>query len=498
VRPATALCLAAFCWPANAGCEGENVTGAAYEIVCDDETGLCWQDPQRNAAVIGDTGLISQEALRYCDELVLGGFDDWRLPSIDELRSIIAGAPNTEPGGVCGVIAGADLSAAQDPTCFGEPRGEGPNVDGCYLQLGLTGPCDRPDPATENHALETWALDAAADSPERWLSFVSFDLGAVGFNHVCSLAEVRCVRDGSEGLATPTSPDNTFSIDPLRTAACDLDLCEGADRLDVTIGLPEALTTTPFQLMAFLYTADGWTFPPIRPPDGGTSYDQVVMPDISVDRPAALTVPGCTYYREELLAGDYQLFVQLLMHDDFPPLARAGDYWWGEAEAPFAFPFDGSAHAAATMNVDITLEPWTASSICSTATPFDCGDGSCALDPTGCVAMCDPAPSDADIFTCRYGNTFEPDNCGDFPVAAGWATMTDVEAFCAGQPEVDVPTVRVTRADSCQLERGQFAAAERCVVNAGMGRTWYSYDTPAGICTAILGGAAETGPFCDL
>ena len=50
-----------------------------YSIWCDDETGLCWQDPQKDAYDLEDPGLIQPDAVRCCEELVLAGYDDWRM-----------------------------------------------------------------------------------------------------------------------------------------------------------------------------------------------------------------------------------------------------------------------------------------------------------------------------------------------------------------------------------------------------------------------------------
>ncbi len=58
---------------------------AAKEIVTDHLTSLVWQDSSVNA-----TSLYTlNEANNACNVLTLGGWSDWRLPTIEELRSLV-------------------------------------------------------------------------------------------------------------------------------------------------------------------------------------------------------------------------------------------------------------------------------------------------------------------------------------------------------------------------------------------------------------------------
>ncbi len=57
------------------------------DIVIDNITGLQWQDDEKiKTEAIDKTW---NDAKTYCDNLTLGGYDDWRLPNIDELETIV-------------------------------------------------------------------------------------------------------------------------------------------------------------------------------------------------------------------------------------------------------------------------------------------------------------------------------------------------------------------------------------------------------------------------
>ena len=329
---------------------------------CDPESGLCWQNPQRLGLDMDDAGLIAAEASPYCESLVLDGHADWRVPTVDELRTLIAGNPPSQPGGGCRVTSGSRTGDGFYTACHGGERFAGPGADGCYWKATIEGRCDKPDvAAVKGKMLETWASDRAVNDPEHWTAYVSFDTGGVGFNHNCSYADVRCVRDDDGRIpdcmenGTCTN-DDRYQSDPELTAVCDADVCATSDAIEVTMYVPDELDTQPHQLMVFWYREADWRVPPMRPPDGGTDYNQVMKPAIGRDRPLTIRVPACTYYREAILNGEYRLWAHLQIGKRSQPMPQPGDYFWASDE-PVTFPLNGTSHDGTVVPMDITLRP---------------------------------------------------------------------------------------------------------------------------------------------
>ena len=111
--------------------------GAVDGLWVDSTTGLWWQNPGTEKLFTFD------EAIAYCEGLKWSGQDDWRLPTIGELRSLIRGCPGTQTDGACGVT-----DSCMTEYCFGNecrdcPFSGGPGKSGCYWDVALGGSCQR-------------------------------------------------------------------------------------------------------------------------------------------------------------------------------------------------------------------------------------------------------------------------------------------------------------------------------------------------------------------
>jgi hypothetical protein len=97
------------------------------KVHVDQTTSLLWYQAsgQRNVA----------EALQYCDALNVVGYDDWRLPTIDDVRQLIDGCEVMEAGGGCPLGAECtETTCNSSESCPRCEAGEGPHELGFYLR----------------------------------------------------------------------------------------------------------------------------------------------------------------------------------------------------------------------------------------------------------------------------------------------------------------------------------------------------------------------------
>ena len=113
-------------------------------------------------------------AKKYCEDLTEGGYTDWRLPNIDELRTLIQNHSGTQSGGSCPISEKAGKLAWSDRT------------DGCNGIIG----------SNFSKLGDTdwfWSSSVHSANPYyRWL--VYFYYGHVSDSNVAINNYVRCVR----------------------------------------------------------------------------------------------------------------------------------------------------------------------------------------------------------------------------------------------------------------------------------------------------------------
>jgi hypothetical protein len=155
----------------------------------DQGTGLRWQDRLPASA------MTWQAAVDYCaanpDRLPGEGWpfpslDGWRLPAIDELRTLVGGCPASETGGVCGVTADCLGHAACASACAPCVEASGGDQT-CYGHEWLS------DSYSSPRCREYWSASPDPDAPgEAWL--LDFSNAAIAHAPVTEVHWVACVR----------------------------------------------------------------------------------------------------------------------------------------------------------------------------------------------------------------------------------------------------------------------------------------------------------------
>jgi len=160
----------------NSGEEAES----KFTVWNDPNSGLFWIDPT------AETNLSRQGGIDFCDQLMLDGKDDWRLPTLDELRSLIRGCPDTELDGRCQVWEGSgydDLKSKTNAPCSGCEKNDGPHAEtGGYYDSELGG-------------LSSYYWSSSEDvdrSGYAWNIF--FVEGAITSQAADRLFQIRCCR----------------------------------------------------------------------------------------------------------------------------------------------------------------------------------------------------------------------------------------------------------------------------------------------------------------
>ena len=138
----------------------------------DSVNGLIWSDKTGGP-------LSYSDSVSACSNLARGGFTDWRIPNIDELRSLL-NCSNTGTDGVCQVSAAT--GCLSETNCWSE--------DTC----GTCGATSASTISKFGDSEAFWSSSVNSDGTGKWL--VDFSVGkvAVSNNHYNYNTYVRCVR----------------------------------------------------------------------------------------------------------------------------------------------------------------------------------------------------------------------------------------------------------------------------------------------------------------
>jgi hypothetical protein len=139
-----------------AGAQAGNFVDNGNKTVTDNATGLMWQKEDDNIK------RTWTEAVSYCDALILAGYSDWRLPTVNELWSLKQPNDYTDP--------------TIDETYF-------PNTDSVYWTSTEGGRSE-----------EGGSIKITNDPSKAWV--VAFSLGITLAGNKSSPCYVRCVRRG--------------------------------------------------------------------------------------------------------------------------------------------------------------------------------------------------------------------------------------------------------------------------------------------------------------
>ncbi len=189
------------------GCHSIDFECVGDGVWLDEESGLCWEK------VAIDYDLLFSEAELFCGSMTTNGYYDWRLPTIDEQRTLIVGCPPIEEGGSCGVHDGSS-----DPDyingCDGCGYMEGPN-DGYYLRPELDGTCDK----------GVWTSSRKDGTSCTYWS-ISFANGSINGRGPISSGQIRCVRGPEDPPSIPGGDQCSFA-EALKDIDCGSEVWDG-------------------------------------------------------------------------------------------------------------------------------------------------------------------------------------------------------------------------------------------------------------------------------
>ena len=178
---------------------GEECEGPEQDLPeCSPTSGTPCYDPEYEltwSAKAADT-MTWDDAVSYCENLEEYGYDDWRMPNIDELRTVVQNCEGSQTGGACQVSDPYYLASTYyNSNCYC-----GGKTDGSYSKFG------------DDNNINLWSSSNTSDNEgEAWL--VGFYRGNINHSNKSESNDIRCVRSDYEPQTDPCEPNPCFGIE---------------------------------------------------------------------------------------------------------------------------------------------------------------------------------------------------------------------------------------------------------------------------------------------
>ena len=149
----------------------------------DKKSGLMWSSLADDSIYQDSSIKPHQNAVSYCENLTEGGFSDWYLPSIEELRTLIQNCPATETDGTC------ELELTQ----YGAVPGE---CSSCDYDGEYSGKYSILADVLTSLWSSSEAESYSEGSTVKYYWYAKFETGALQIASERSYLDVRCARKG--------------------------------------------------------------------------------------------------------------------------------------------------------------------------------------------------------------------------------------------------------------------------------------------------------------
>jgi hypothetical protein len=140
--------------------------------------------------------VLWEEAMTYCDDATDGGFNNWYLPTIDELRTTIIGRSEITIGGECSYTDGLSEFDVFDDDGICDFRHDDPNS---YQPSYLNSKLEKPEHVAEDYI--SWSSTVimrhgVIAEPDPGKIAVEYITGSLLFiPAIEDMAYARCVRE---------------------------------------------------------------------------------------------------------------------------------------------------------------------------------------------------------------------------------------------------------------------------------------------------------------